>query len=766
MRRSLPAVVLLVFLAGTAAAQEVAQEIPTLASLTREAASLQQDIRRAHSPEARKRLLERLELLHHQMGPTDAAGRPVHCQAMWHDRTLDRLGQEMKRLSGREVDLAEAQGGALVRLGRLHVRRMAQACLTHGWRIYTGPEKYQVGAFGQYLANNLPTLDGLLKRLSGLSGPAAGGESAAKAASTLEKARSGLAKMIEAADALAEAPAGRPEALIAPLSTFMEGLTAVREAADGVQAAEPETPGDEAPAETEPAQPPPMTETEKQRIDALREAAAALDDPAWAGVTAHVQRFASMIEAGFTVASARPKARELLAQTERAVGLARNLASSTLLDEALLAGRRDDLLQSLTYMAQPAYRATGYARLARLRSADAFRRRVERAGLSPVAGQGLVQAYYHVAPKWEKSTSAQAIRDGGAMVSACSSIVRTLERMRGWPPADMAAQLQSCYRRQSDLFVGGAEAAGARVRQDPQEALSLMQAAAQRGADLALIVRAETVVEAIKRYRPRQAGTMYQRIISAAQGLVLDTAGAGQARMQLAGLVRPFENLETFPVPDPALGRTLSGLLGRVYSAAVAKLSRDLGVGINFAAAGNSMALRQALRADALFRLARKRALAEQAKLQRAPVANLVAFSMPADLWATFHGGLDRRLQAMFTAYTRGQETGLWWTEPAALEAVYGPVVAAQRLTLEARSPGEPDLDFLMRNLHRVAVPDPPRPTRDAWAVGYHATEAVATTIADLDVVAEWHRRRMRLHRRHLDRVDLSAPQPDGSAGR
>jgi len=758
MRRSLPAVVWLVFLAGTAAAQELAEEIPTLRSLTRKATSLQQDIRRARSPEARKRLLERLELLHHQMGPIDAAGRPVHCQAMWHDRTLDRLEQEMKRLTGREVDLADAQGGALVLLGRRHVRRMARACLTHGWRIYTGPEKYQVDAFGQYLANNLPTLDGLLKRLSGLSGPAGGDEVAAKGAPALEKARVGLAKMVEAADALAEAPAGRPEALIAPLGTFMEGLTAVREAVEGIQAAEPETPGDKAPAETEPAQPPPMAEAEKQRIAALREAAAALDDPAWAGVAAHVQRFASMIEAGFTVASARPKARELLAQTERAVDLARDLASSTLLGEALLAGRRDDLLQALTYMARPAQRASGYARLARLRSADGFRRRVERVGLSPDASRGLVQAYYDVAPKWEKSDSAQAIRDAGAMVSACSSIVRTLERMRDQPPDNMAAKLRSCYRRQSDLFVAGAEAAGARVLQDPQEALSLMQTAAQRGADLALIVRAETVVEAIKRYRPRQAGTMYQRIIQAAQGLVLDPANAAGARTQLAGLVRPFEDLETFPAPDPALGRTLSSLLGRMYSAAVAKLSRDLGAGINLAAAGNPLSLRLALRADGLFRLARKRALAEQTKLQRAPVSNLAAFSMSADLWATFHGGLDRRLQAMFTAYARGQETSLWWTEPAALEAVYGPVVAAQRLTLEARSPGEPDLDFLMRNLQRVAVPDPPDTARDAWAVGYHATEAIATTIADLDAVAEWHRRRMRPYRRHLDRVDLSAP--------
>jgi len=768
MRRVIPAMILLALAAGFAVGQEEAEEeTPTLQSLTQQATALQEDIRRAHNPDARKRLLERLELLHHRMGPTDAAGRPVHCQAMWHDRTLQRLDQEMKRLSGRDVPLADAYGPALVRAGRLTVRKMARACLRHGWGIAGGQVKYQVDAFGQYLANNLLTLDGLLKRLSGLSAPAAGAaaEAAEGKAAALDKARAGLAKMIEATDALADAPVGQPAGLTAPLGTFMEGLTAVREAVEGVQAAEPAEGEQTPPEEAAPAVSPPMTEAEKSRIAALREAAAGLEksqaDAAgspWAGVAAYVERFAAMIEAGFTVVSARPKARELLEQTERAVGVARDLASSTLMDEALLAERREGLLQALAYMGKPAYRAVGYAGIARLQQLDALRRRVEGLDLPPETGRGIVQAYYRVGPKWENSTSAQLIRDGTAMTSACSSLVSTLERMRTWPPEDMAAPLQECYRRQGDLFVREAESAGARVGQDPQEALPLMQAAARRGADLALIVRAETVVRAIKRYRPQQAGPMYQRMIQAAQALVVDPENAAGPRDRLWGLIRPFEALERFPAPDPALQRTLTRLVGQAYGAAVAKLSRDIGAGINLAAAGNPTPLRMALRADVLFRLSHKRALAEEAKLQQVDVTNLSAFSMPAEVWASFHTGLDRRLQALFALYVRGGRDLDWYAELPALEAVYGPVVAAQHLTLQTRFPGEPDLDFLLRHLQGAAVPDPPEPARDAWAVGYHATEAAAAMIADFDVVADWHRRRVRLYRRPLDRVDLSAP--------
>ncbi len=776
MRCAIPTAMLLVLLVGPAAGQEAAEEVPTVEALSQQAAALQEDIRRSHNPEARRRLVQRLELVYHQMGPIDATGKRIHCQAMWHDRALERLGQEMQRLAGRDVPLAEAHAGALVRHGRMSVRRMARACLTHGWRIPPGPPKYQVDAFGQYLANNLEPLDELLKRLGGVSAPAADqadeGEAGDDKAAILEQARTGLAAMQQAADAMSETPSNQPAALIPPLGRFMEGLTAVREAVEGIRAPDPAETDAPPPDEADPAVSPPMTEAEKARVAALREAAAALTEAtggtgesAWGAVAEHIERFAGMIEAGFTVASARPKARELLGQMERSARLARDSATSPLLSEAMRTERREDLLKALTYVGRSAYRAAGYTRLERLDRQDAFRRRVSAGGLSAETGRGLVQAYYEVAPAWRDSTSAQVVRNGTAMLGACTAIVRTLERMGDWPPDGMADALRQCYDRQKNLFLREVELAGARADAEPEEALPLLQAAERRGEDLALIVRAETVVQAIKRYRPRQAGPMYQRVIQAAQGLVVDPDTAGRTRARLAGLVQPFEALESFPAPDPQRRRTLTRLLGQVYTAAVTKLSRDLGAGINLAAGGNPVPLRTTLRADDLFRLARRRALAEEARLQQVGVANLSAFSMPPEVWTSFHGGLDRRLQALFTAYAREARTAIWYTRPRDLEAVYSPVVAAQRQTLDERFQGEADLDFLLRNLGRVAVPDPSDPDRDAWAVGYHATEATVTLLADLDVVADWHRRRLRPYRQHLDRVDLTPPTAgaDGS---
>jgi len=768
MGRLLPAVGVLLLLAGPAGGDEE-EGPPSLKSLTRQAAWLRKHLRRERDREDRKRLLERLELVHHQMGPTDADGERIHCEAMWHDETLERLDREMKRLAGRKIDPAKAQGETLERLGRLTVRRMARACLVHGWRIYTGQEKYQVDAFGQYLANNLSMLDGLMSGLSGVSAPAPGeaeGEAGeGKGASPLAKARAGLSKMVEAADVLAKSPSDEPEALLPPLGTFTEGLTAVREVAAAAEAEEAE---EEPPAQEAPPESPPMTEAEKGRLAALRHAADALDEADWADAADHIERFASIIETGFTVAGARPGACDMLGWVERAADLARSLAASTLFEKELLAKRRKRLLQALEYMARPANRANGYKWIGWLEQLDAFRRRVEEADLAPDASRGLLQAYYRLAPKWRNSDSSGAVQDGRAMSSACTSLGHTLERMQGWPPEDLADELKECYRRLKGPFGKAVESAGEEVLREPQEALSAMQAAARRGEDLVLIVRAETLVQAIKRYRPPQGKAMYQRMVRAARSLAAGSSRTKQARERLEGLVSPFEALERFPAPEPALRRTLNGLLGKVYGAAVSKLSRDLRAGINHAAADNLTPLRYALRADDLFGLARKRALAEQARLQRVEVGNLSAFPMPPDLWKRFHKGLDHRLKVMFTAYVRNRKTtasSLWQTAPAALEAIYGPVVAAQWLALQARVPGETDLDFLVRNLQRVAAPDPPDRVSDAWTVGYHVIEAAATTIAGLDEVAEWHRRQMRFHRKSLDRVDLSAPLAEGDGG-
>jgi hypothetical protein len=772
-------------LAGPAVAQQGGVAVPTPGELTAQAGDLEEAIRRSQTPDARARLVEQLELVLHQLGPTDANGRRIQCKAMWHDRALVRLEGDVKRLSAGDADPAGADARTLVRLLRLQVRRMAKACLTHGWRIYTGLEKYQVDVFGQYLVNNLPALDRLAQRVGGLPAAAPAEGAPASAASPLDQVRAGLAKMTEAADALDGTTSVSAQVLIPPLARFVGGLSQVREAVEtvkatapgspaavsgtappsepaGVEPSEAAEPSEPPPAEGEAAGPPPMTEAEKGRIEAVRAAAASLQGPEWDEVRSHLERFAAMVEAGFGVVSARPKARQLLAETERAARLARNFGTSQLMDEAIVQSRREQLAKVLALMADPAGRADGYALLDRLYDNDTFRRRLEGTGIPADAGRTFFHAYTDVVDGWRRSGDREAVHNATRLTQASWDVVRTLEKMAAWPPAEMPASLKACYRRQADLFKSSVTEAAVAVKADPGEGLASLESAAQRGSDLALVVRAETVVQAIKKYRPAQASGMYQRMIEAAQGLTVNPEAAVTARRQLLGLVRPFEDLETFPAPEPADQRALSRLLGRTYAAAAAKLSRDLGAGINAAAQGNTVPLAQALRAEGLFRLARTRALAEQEDLARVPVGNLASFSVPAEVWTVFSDGLDRQLQAMFSDYLRGRETTGWPTEPAALEAVYAPVVEARRATLDDVSPGESALDALLRNLRRATVVHPPVSTQDAWTVGYHVTEAAAATVADLDTVTQWHQRQMWAARTRLQRAaqDAQAAKP------
>jgi len=759
MRRILVASALVGSLAALALAEEEETGPPTLAELTSRAAQLQQVIRRTQSRDARKRLLEQLEEVRHQMGPTDAAGKRVRCQAMWHDRALEHLDREIKRLSGGETS-GPADARTLVRRGRLQVRRMARACLTHGWRLRDGPEKYQVDVFGCYLVNNMRVLDGFFQRLVAVRMPPAGDESAEdEGAGLRRRIRTGLETMTQAADALTAAASSEPETLVPPLATFVEGLEAVREAVEGLEAAKPDAAaaeGEEPGAEQETDEPPAMTGAEKRRIEAIRQAAASLTEPAWTDVGRYLERFAAMIEAGFSVASARAKARELLAETERAATLARSLADSRAAPAEYVVERRRRLVACLEQMASPSSRADAYAWLASLWREDGLRRRVEGLGLAESTTRGLVHAYYVQRVGLLKSETSSALVQGARIGSACSTVVRTLEKMRTWPPEGMSPLLQRHYDRQAEVFLDSVDVAGVSALGDAEQALAALRTAADRAGDLALIVRAETVVQAVRRYRPQQAGAMSRSVTQAAQALVLNPDGAEEPRQRLRRLVGPFEDLETFPAPDPAHQRTLTRLFGRAYLAAVTKLTHDLGAAINAAAEGNPVPLARTMWAKGLFELARKRAAAEQATLSRAPVANLVAFSMPAEVWAAFCKVLDRHLQKMFSQYVQESEERDWRTTPEALEAVYGPVLAAQRLTLDERLPGELPLDRVLRHLRRSAVSDPPETARMGWVVGYHAIEAATTTLADLDGVAQWHRQRMRQERQHLDRVDLA----------
>jgi len=90
------------------------------------------------------------------------------------------------------------------------------------------------------------------------------------------------------------------------------------------------------------------------------------------------------------------------------------------------------------------------------------------------------------------------------------------------------------------------------------------------------------------------------------------------------------------------------------------------------------------------------------------------------------------------------------------MEEVYRSVAAGQRLTLDASTEGETDLDRLVRNLEGAAVSDPDGRTWRFWLIGYHVTEAAVATAAGLEAVGDWHRDFIRRNDWDLQWVDLA----------
>ncbi len=762
MRRPILIAVTVVLVSIPAWAQDVSTGPPTLMELSIQAVNLDSALRRTRDAAARRRLLGELEKVKHQMGPHDATGKRVKCQAMWHDTALASLETEIKRLSHRP---SGSKPKPMVADARLHVRRMAAACLTHGWRMPSDTPKYQVDVFGQYLVNNARVLEALFESLSDAEAreakadAQAGDRAAAKAA--LEQAKTGIEQMGQAAAKMTALPSSPAAALVPLLGQFVQGLAAARDAemvlredaqAGDVAKADDATTQTETP---EPVEAPPMTEAEKARIAKVKAVAAALEGDDWTTVSRYLERFAAAVEAGFTVARARPQAREFLGEVERAAELAQGLQASKIITPEYLKSCRDELADALEMMQSPLKRASGYADLGDVQAADHLRRQIEAASLTDKAAAGIVQTYYVLAPKLEASAAAVDVATGKRLESLCRAVARTFDKMRYWPPEGMSPQLRECYERQAAIFGKEIEEAGPQLPATPVDGLPLLASAASRASDLALIVRAASVLEAVKKYRPARTGAVTAQVTHAAQDLVVKHATPAARRQTLAGLVKPLEDLDAFPIAGPEYRRVVNRLGGRGYAAAQAVLSMELGAGIDAAAAGDPAPLRRALGATHLFGLMRKRAMAEAAGLHKAGAANLVTFSVPEKIWQTFVDHMDKRLRVMFAEYARSGRRVPWLRVCARWAAVYGPVVAGQRQTLDARLEGEGELDFLIRNLQRTAVPDPPAARAYAWYVGYHATEAAATMNAGFDAAADWHRDQMDGYDTYLRRVEL-----------
>jgi hypothetical protein len=764
-------------LAAAAPAQSVR---PTLQQLANQAADLEKAMRRAADPVERKRLLEELEKVKHHMGPFDPSGARIRCQAMWHDAALQALDADIKRLA--------ATPAAAASEAHLHARRMAAACLTHGWRIYDGRMKYQVDVFGEYLWNNIRTLDALFDAVAAASAKQArldpAGEDAAVYKPALEKAKTGIAEMRKAADAMAKAGPEAEADLVPLLADFLQGLTAVREADLALaELARKKGKTPAASAETLAPEPPPMTAQEKDQLAKVKEIAGRLKGDAWAPVSADLVRFAAAVEAGFQVPSTRPKAHELLQQIRQAAGLADAVNGSKVAYPEHVKMCQEELAAIFQLIAKPASRERGYTRLAAAVQDDRFRRTVESAGLSAATAKGLLLGYYQVLPELNAvidaaaaaaaataagtppakppptaAAVATATQQARALRTGCDAIAAALEKMAAWPPKDMAPKLPECYTRQETLFRGEVDGAAAAMAGSRAAAIQQLALAAERAADLALVVRADVVVKAVVKYRPGRAQAMYAQVLRACQELVVRAAQPAAPRQALETLVRPFENLDKFPLVEPEYARSVNAIAGRVYPSAAGMFLVEVGAGIDAASAADTAGLTAALSVRPLFGLVRVRAVADACRLERAGTANLVTFSFPERVWGPFVKALDPKMQILLVDYARNgrlRASPSLLRTAAALDDVYGAVACGQRLTLDARPEGQADVDFLLRNLDRAAVASPATEAYYGWITGYHAIEAAVTLEAGFDTVSEYHRNVLRAYHDLLRATDL-----------
>jgi hypothetical protein len=503
-----------------------------------------------------------------------------------------------------------------------------------------------------------------------------------------------------------------------------------------------------------------MTDTEKQALESIRSTAATLAGDEWLTVQRYLQRYAQAIENGFGVPSARPKAREFLRELERAAFLAEGLHGSKAVYPEYLTGFRDRLEKALEPMENALERAHGYARLADLWNDDRPRRRLELGGFTPAGARGLLYAYHVAIPQMGRTPDIPTLALVPDLREACRRVLRVCDHLSDWPPPGMTGRLPEFYRKQEATFRDAASRAGAFFPDNPSAGVPELLTAGTRAYDLELLVRADRALKDVQKYIPSRAKPMYVQVAPAAQDLAAQDQ-ADEARRRLERLVRPFEGLERFPLPEARHARAATRIAGRSYPVARAVFSREVALGIDAAATkGDPGPLNQALEARWLFGLLLKRGIADSAGLEKVGVANLVSFGLPEKTWEPFVAALDQNLRTWMATYAQGgRGDGAWLRAPEPWDALYHPVLAAQRQTADARTPGESDMEFLLRNLGRASVAWPSWSQWQTWAVGYHAVEAATAAGAGLEAAANWHRDRLRASGHYLRQTELEPPQ-------
>ncbi|MCX5683662.1 MAG: hypothetical protein NT049_08260, partial [Planctomycetota bacterium] len=511
-------------------------------------------------------------------------------------------------------------------------------------------------------------------------------------------------------------------------------------------------------------EPPPMTAAEKNSIESIRRIMARLKGEAWAYTVSGMERYVGAVENGVQLPIARPKARELLANLETLAALAEGLDASKAAYPEYVQMRQKQLEPVFLGMMDAESRPAAYARLDAMWKDDEFRRQVDAGGLPPASAQGLMRAFYDVVPRLLRDATDGAAPQGQAIRAACLAVAGLFEKATAGPPKDMTPALRDGYLRLQKDFRSEVEAAGAALPADTAGGVAKLTAAAGAAHGMDLLVRTDAALKAIAKHKVSRGQTLIAQALRLAQDMAIKQgAEAAAAAQTLELFIQSFEELGRFPMPEQDLARTVNALVGRAYGPASTALNQALGAGLDAAAGGDPVPLRQALAAQNMFGLLRRRAQAAAYHLDKAPTTNLATFSVPENVWSKFVPTLDKKMQEAFAQYgSQGATRAPYIAAMAEWDYVYADVIAGVRMTQDGRLEGEADLDLLMRNLERATLASPDRQAANLWAVGYHATEAAVSLAAGFDTVAAWHRNLMRGCDAALRTVDLAPAKREG----
>ncbi|MCX5675790.1 MAG: hypothetical protein NTX87_12350 [Planctomycetota bacterium] len=712
-------------------------------------------LRTEKDPAERQRFIDNIETCKHELGPRDPTGAKVQFAAMWHDGAIEALDAEYKRLAGRAKSGPAGAGTTLAMETRANLRRMASACLLRGWTWGGTLPKYQYDAYGQYLANNLGTLDAMFDSVAAALAreptlpPAAPDRAAFLAA--LAQAKEGCTRMNQAAETFITTEikmAKDREAVLAALGTFHAGLDTVYEADGTLRELAGKAPKSDSAAAPPPGDTEGLSAEEKASLEKIRAVATALPaDSAWAKTREALERFAPLAEQGLQVQRTRPGAQELLRHLARTAAYVQGLSSSKAAYPEYVATRQASLEEMLDSIGKKGSRQYGYSHLRRIYEGDQDRLALDASPLTPAACQGILRA---LGLRESSFTGADGERNFNAFYYGRIALMDVLGRLPRWPPKEMSPQLAPLYAKFHEVFIQSAETAGKTPPDDPVALKDAYHAAGRFGKDLERVVVADRAIRAVEQYLPARAGPMYADFIRRAEPLAGSlTVAAGNERPLLDQFLLPFQDLIDLELPGPQHQQAAAAFTGGAYKPALTMLGKQVTAGLNDAAKSRSDTLQTALEARWMFKMLRHRCVSETDGLAKAGTANLDAFSLSEKTYTQFVAAIDGHLKRLLSKYAAEhiilgspQCQFLWkW------DSVYCMVGAAQRLTLKARHTGESDLDFLMRNLAQAADPAPPDSAWFGWAVGYHAVEAVTCLAAGYDGTAGYHLGELKMHR-------------------